>query len=91
MEIIKLSRTIPDKIINSCSRIHGACRHKPRFHRYHELDETLGADEHKKREKVVLEAPNPLRRRTDSTDPYVNKFVGFHSYLGMDFCALISI
>jgi hypothetical protein len=31
MEIIKLSSSIPDQLINSCSEIHGACRHKPRF------------------------------------------------------------
>jgi hypothetical protein len=37
MEIVKLNRTIPDKLINSCFlEIHGACHHKPRFHRYHE-------------------------------------------------------
>ena len=36
MEIVKLSRKTPDMIINSCSEIHGACRHKPRFHRFHE-------------------------------------------------------
>jgi hypothetical protein len=35
MEIVKLSRSIPNQLINSCSKIHGACRHKPRFHRYH--------------------------------------------------------
>ncbi len=38
MEIIKLSRSAPDTLINSCSDIHGACRHKPRFHRYHEQE-----------------------------------------------------
>jgi hypothetical protein len=27
MKIIKLNRTIPDKLINSCSKIHGACCH----------------------------------------------------------------
>jgi hypothetical protein len=35
MEIIKLSRSTPDILINSCSEIHGACRHKLRFQRYH--------------------------------------------------------
>jgi hypothetical protein len=40
MEIIKISKATPDILINSCSEIHGACRHKPRFHRYHEQDLT---------------------------------------------------
>jgi hypothetical protein len=78
MEIVKLSRTTPDQLINSCSKIHGACRHKPRFHRFHKEKESPSADEHKKREKVVLEAPHPLRRRINSIDTDGNKSVGFH-------------
>jgi hypothetical protein len=36
MEIIKISQSTPDILINSCLEIHGVCRHKPRFHhRYH--------------------------------------------------------
>jgi hypothetical protein len=50
MEIIKISRSTPDILINSCSEIHGACRHKPRFDRYHEQDNP-SADDRKKREK----------------------------------------
>jgi hypothetical protein len=56
MEIIKISRATPDILINSCSEIHGACRHKPRFHRLNE-QELPSADDRKKHEKVVLEAP----------------------------------
>jgi hypothetical protein len=63
MEIVILSITIPYQLINSCSESHGACRQKPRFHRYHEQKESPSADERKKHEKVVLEGPNPLRRR----------------------------
>jgi hypothetical protein len=59
MEVIKLSQLIPDKLINSFSKIHGAYRHKARFHRYHEQD-ALSADEHKKHGKDVLEAPDTL-------------------------------
>jgi hypothetical protein len=56
-EIIKISRSTPDMLINSCSKIHGTCHHKPRFHRYHKQF-SPSADERKKHEKVVLEAPN---------------------------------
>jgi hypothetical protein len=63
MEIIKISRATPDILINSCSEIHGACCHKPRFHRYHGQDNP-SADDRKKCEKVPLEAPNLIRRRT---------------------------
>jgi hypothetical protein len=38
MEIIKISWSTPDILINSCLEIHGACRHKPRFHRYHKQE-----------------------------------------------------
>ena len=34
LEILKLSRYKPHLLINSCNEIYGACRHKPRFHRY---------------------------------------------------------
>jgi hypothetical protein len=35
MEIIKLFRSSPDTLINSCLEIHSTCHHKPRLHRYH--------------------------------------------------------
>ena len=34
MEILRRHNKEPDKIINSCGEIYGACRHKPKFHRY---------------------------------------------------------
>ena len=83
MEIIKISRSTPDILINSCLEIHGACRHKPRFHRYHE-QETPSADDRKKREKVALEAPNPQRRRINLIDPDGNESVGSHSRNGTE-------
>ena len=33
LNIFKWMRTKPDKLINRCSELFGACRHKPRFHR----------------------------------------------------------
>ena len=91
MEIIKISRSTPDILINSCSKIHGARQHKPRFHRYHKQTTTPSADERKKREKVVLEAPNPLRRRTNFIEPNGNESVGSHSHLGTEPCGFISV
>ena len=79
IEIIKISRSIPDILINSCLEIHGMCRHKPRFHRYHKQDYP-SADDRKKHEKVVLEAPNPIRRRINSIDPDGNESIGSHSH-----------
>jgi hypothetical protein len=32
--IIKLTRETPNLAINKCNEVHGACRHKPRFHRF---------------------------------------------------------
>jgi hypothetical protein len=68
MDIFKLSQSISNRLINSCSKIHGACRHKPRFHRYHKQDPP-SADEWKKHGKVVLNAPDPLRYRINLIDP----------------------
>jgi hypothetical protein len=58
-EILKLTRLHPGKAINTCSEIHGACRHKPRFHRFNQLLqikttplESPSADESVKDERV---------------------------------------
>ncbi|CAB9514199.1 expressed unknown protein [Seminavis robusta] len=40
LEILKRSRESPEKLINSCNEIYGACRHKPRFHKYHNSPST---------------------------------------------------
>jgi hypothetical protein len=32
--IIKLTHETPNLAINKCNEVHGACRHKPRFHRF---------------------------------------------------------
>jgi hypothetical protein len=32
--IIKLTQETPNLAINKCNEVHGACRHKPRFHRF---------------------------------------------------------
>ena len=34
LEILKFSRKTPHLLINSSTEFYGACRHKPRFHRY---------------------------------------------------------
>ena len=90
METVKASRITPDMIINSCSEIHGACHHKPRFHRFHE-QETHSADDCKKREKVALEAPNPTRGRINLIDPDGNESIGSHSHQGTETCGFIHV
>jgi hypothetical protein len=90
MEIIELSGSTPYILINSCLEIHGACQHKPRFHRYHE-QETPSADKRKKHEKVDLEAPNPSRRRINLIDPDGKESVGSHSHHRMEPYGFISV
>jgi hypothetical protein len=90
VEIIKISRSTPVILINSCSEIHGACRHKPRFHRYHK-QETPSADDCKKHEKVDLEAPNPSRIRINLIDPDRNDSIGSHSQNGTEPYGFISV
>ena len=52
LEILKQARSDPTKLINSCNEICGACRHKPRFHRYPNTD-PKSTDEAPKRDKKV--------------------------------------
>ena len=58
LEILKQSRRDPLILINSCNEIYGACRHKPRFHRYCKAepstDESID-DERVKKKRVTTE------------------------------------
>ena len=44
IEILKVWKSEPTKLINSCSKIYGACQHKPKFLRF-STDECI---EHKR-------------------------------------------
>ena len=61
----------PNKLINSCSEIYGACRHKPRFHRFKEETTTDvdSTDERRKREKVKRMQLSNKRRRINKNTP----------------------
>lgn len=56
MAILSLTRKFPHLAINKCNEVHGACRHKPRFHRFDqpqtEVDNS-SADESMKDERVT--------------------------------------
>jgi hypothetical protein len=53
LEILKLTRFTPDLAINSCNEVYGACRHKPRFHRFDsQLTPASSTDESVKDERV---------------------------------------
>jgi hypothetical protein len=44
--IIKLTRMTPHLAINKCNEVHGACRHRPRFHRFdHSENSNSSTDE----------------------------------------------
>jgi hypothetical protein len=49
------------------------------------------ADDHKKHEKVNLEAPNPSRRRINLIDPDGNESVESHSLNGTEPYGFISV
>ena len=65
--IIKAGRKEPEKLINSCSEIYGACRHKPKFHRYKEEGKTISTDDPEKGERVSYTGNRP-----DENDPTMN-------------------
>ena len=50
-EILRAKKKDPNKLINRCNEIYGACRHKPRFHRF-EQKTFPGTDESNKDERV---------------------------------------
>ena len=70
LEILRLSNHDPAMIINSFAEFYGACRHKPRFHRYltnctpHSTD-----DEHSSSERVytrdLINSQNSLEVRLE--------------------------
>ena len=74
LEILKLSKQDPARIINSSAEFYGACRHKPRFHRYltnctpHSTD-----DEHSSSERVntrdSIDSQNSLGTNSTNLSP----------------------
>ena len=54
--ILKLTRKTPHLAINKCNEVYGACRHKPRFHRFNQSqssDANTSTDESIKDERVT--------------------------------------
>jgi GIY-YIG catalytic domain len=68
IEILKQSKKDPKILINSCNEIYGACRHKPRFHRY--KSRTPSTDESLIDEKVT---PTNLQSTTSESIPWCSK------------------
>ena len=57
IQILKYSKRDPNSIINSNSEFYGACRHKPRFHRYRPNCTPLSTDdEHNSSERVITQS-----------------------------------
>jgi hypothetical protein len=49
--IIKLTRMTPHLAINKCNEVHGACRHRPRFHRFNHSENTNSSTDESVRTK----------------------------------------
>ena len=45
IEIYKAKKRQPQRLINSCNELYGACRHRPVFHRYTNYNNKKSADE----------------------------------------------
>ena len=65
-QIIKEKCENNNKIVNSCNKIHGACRHKPRFH--HFKNYSGSADEPSKGKRVNMPGRKKKGERRNSTD-----------------------
>ena len=59
MEIVKASKKNPKALINHNSEIYGACRHKPKFHRYKKEQQPDSTDDRNKRERVLQTPLSP--------------------------------
>ena len=62
LEILKMSYNNPQQQINKCSEIYGACRHKPRFHRFDQT-QLASTDEAGKAEKVTKNQKEKTRKK----------------------------
>ena len=51
--IIKHSRRDPTKIVNTSTELYGDCRHKPRFHRYHDKCAPISTDDKHNSSEIV--------------------------------------
>lgn len=51
LAILLSSRNEPEKTINKCKEIYGACRHKPRFHKLQQKESPTSTDESAKDER----------------------------------------
>ncbi len=49
--IIKLTRETPNLAINKCNEVHGACRHKPWFHRFDNSENANSSTDESRRTK----------------------------------------
>ena len=70
--ILKYSRENPNLIINSNSEFYGACRHKPKFHRYATTTPLPVLMTNKSSERVHLIPDSPLNI-TSTTCTYVDE------------------
>ena len=65
-EIIKAKLEKNNQITNSCNEIHGACRHKPRFHRF--VNKGSSADEPSQGKRVNMPSGKKKGKKRFSTD-----------------------
>jgi len=65
-EITKAKLEKNNQIVNSCNEIHGACRHKPRFHRF--INEGSSADEPLEGKRVNMPSGKKKGKKRFSTD-----------------------
>ena len=66
LEIVKMCKYQPEKIINKCNEVYGACRHKPRFHRFPKQKLPASTDESAMDEK----GKKPNSKSKKSTPSY---------------------
>ena len=76
MAILNLTRKHPEMAINKCNEVYGACRHRPRFHRFKKVQNNASTDESDKDERVNRPSSTTSMESTHSfasTDSFTDK------------------
>ena len=73
-EILKLTRNNPRMAINKCNEVHGACRHKPRFHRFDQSQNANTSTDESGKDERVTRPSSTTSVESGSSDKSIGSF-----------------
>ena len=72
--IIKLTRETPNLAINKCNEVHGACHHKPRFHRFDHSENANSSTDESGRMKGLQQPSSTTSTGSSSSNHTLGSF-----------------